>query len=68
MKARKKPVEVEFIPIKDLVIIYEYNNCIVLPSWVNKAISDGVIQFVPLSIEVATLEGNHTGLLNEDYL
>jgi len=65
MKAQKKPVVIEFCPIKDLITIHECNNCIVLPEWVNRAISEKKINFVPLGIEIWTLEGIHLGKIKD---
>ena len=58
MRARKKPVEIEFweIPPND------YKTREALPAWLCKAVVDGVVTALPEGgVIIKTLEGDHRG-------
>lgn len=63
MKFRKKPVEIDAWPIKELV--YDYNNLRMMPPQIIQARNNNLLRFVGNGVHITTLEGGMFGRLED---
>jgi len=63
-KFRKKPIEIEAIPVRE-ALNYAANHWLKLPPWLRDAYDQGRVLFLNKEIRIKTLEGTMTASVDD---
>jgi hypothetical protein len=62
---RKRPIEIEAVPVRQVIQAWQDNDFSSLPEWVSTAVENDIIEFSGSSINIVTLEGTMVGDIDD---